>query len=267
MQPQRNHGPAGSWERVREDVASRGTAVVWSPVEDWLPSDVAAPGVVAALGPDHRRVDQMGLPQMRERFVASRLFLKSAAGAVLGVSPEDLELAYKPGGRPYLRGIDQLDISLSHTEELLVVGLTRHRRIGVDTEFKDRRMLALGTERQVCTPYELEALAAIEEEHRNRELVRLWTLKEAYSKAIGQGLRFRFCEFGFTAPDEQVQLQRPDGSPGTGWEWAFHSWTVADRYTVSAAVHDPGFSGARTAGPLAGLLPALSAPVQSSRSH
>ncbi|MEV2255283.1 4'-phosphopantetheinyl transferase superfamily protein [Streptomyces sp. NPDC050147] len=267
MQPLHNHGPADSWERARRDIACHGTAVIWSPVKNWLPPDLADPDLVAALGPDHRRVAQMALPQLRERFVASRLFLKSAAGAVLGVSLEDLELAYKPGGRPYLRGIDQLDISLSHTEELLVVGLTRHRRVGVDTEFKDRQMLALGTERQVCTPYELQALAGIEEEHRNGELVRLWTLKEAYSKAIGQGLRFRFCEFGFTARDEQVQLQRPDGSPGTGGEWAFYSWIVADRYTVSAAVHDPGLSGARTAGPGAGLLPALSAPVQNSRSH
>jgi 4'-phosphopantetheinyl transferase len=243
--------------------------VVYATVEDWLPSDPDSPLLAADLGPDHRRLRRMPPSQNRDRFVASRLLLKSAASAVLGTLPRELELAYKPGGRPHLRGIDQLDVSLSHTEGLLVVGLTRFGRIGVDTEQADRRMLDLGTELQVCTPYELQALELVPQEHRNRELVRLWTLKEAYSKAIGQGLRFRFTEFGFGPSDEQVRMLRPDGTPGTGWEWSFRSWLVEDSYTVSAAVYDPGFGGRNETGTGTGadgelpLLPVLTDPRSS----
>ncbi|MFK8849738.1 4'-phosphopantetheinyl transferase family protein [Streptomyces sp. Ac-502] len=232
-----------SWQPVRRELRSTGASVVYGAVADWLPADLGDPRLAAALGQDHARLRHLTRPQVRRRFVASRLLLKTAAGAVLGAAPEELDLAYKPGGRPYLRGIDQLDVSLSHTEELLVVGLTRHSRIGVDVEHAERRMLGLGTERQVCTPYELEALRRVAEDRRNGELVRLWTLKEAYSKAIGQGLRFRFTEFGFGARGGRIRLLRPDGSPGVGAEWDFGSWRVAGRFTVSAAVHDPGFGG------------------------
>ncbi|MFH8349829.1 4'-phosphopantetheinyl transferase family protein [Streptomyces sp. NPDC018045] len=235
-----------AWQSVRREIRSTGASVVYATVADWLPADLGDRGLAAALGRDHERLQRMSRPRARSRFVASRLLLKSAAGAVLGAAPEELDLAYKPGGRPYLRGIEQLDVSLSHTGELLVVGLTRHSRIGVDVEHSDRPMLGLGTERRVCTPYELAALHRMAEDRRNGELVRLWTLKEAYSKAIGQGLRLRFTEFGFGVRGGRVRLLRPDGSPGVGAEWGFRSWRVPGRFTVSAAVHDPGFG----AGPL-----------------
>lgn len=71
--------------------------------------------------------------------------------------------------------------------------------------------------------------------------MRLWTLKEAYSKAIGQGIRFRFTEFGFGPQDRNVQVLRPDGAPGTGDEWTFHTCLVDRAYTVSVALFDAGF--------------------------
>ncbi|EMF30187.1 4'-phosphopantetheinyl transferase family protein [Streptomyces pseudogriseolus] len=265
MRPLRNRGPADSWLPVRREIAVSGTAVVYAAVADWLPDDLERPEVAAALGRDHRRLLEMTHAQGRSRFVTSRLLLKSAAAAVLGTTPGELELAYKLGGRPHLRGVDQLDVSLSHTEELLVVGLTRTGRVGVDAENADRRMLGLGTERQVCTPHELEALHRVPEERRNRELVRLWTLKEAYSKAIGQGLRFRFTEFGFAPEDQRAQMLRPDGTPGAGWEWSFHSWLTEESYTISAAVHDPGFGGRIPATAARPLLPAVPDPRLSGR--
>ncbi|WP_338108376.1 4'-phosphopantetheinyl transferase superfamily protein [Streptomyces albus] len=239
--PVRMRGPQGPWDQVREAVERHGSVVVHARLDDWLPANLDDPGLRPLLGRDHARFRAMTHPQVRSRFVASRLLLKHVACAVIEAAPETVELAYKPGGRPYLRGLDQIDISLSHTENLLLVGLTRRGWIGVDAEAKDRPMLGLGTENQVCTPYERRTLAQIAEERRNAALVRLWTLKEAYSKAIGQGMRFRFTEFGFGPQDRDVQVLRPDGSPGTGEEWTFHTCLVDRAYTVSVALFDAGF--------------------------
>jgi 4'-phosphopantetheinyl transferase len=164
MLPLRQHGPADTWEAVRRGLAACGSAVVYAELADWLPTDLTAQGLRPLLGREDRvRLEKISHPQIRKRFAASRVFLRSAACAVLELPRQAVELAYKPGGRPYLRGMDQVDISLSHTDTLLLVGLTERGRIGVDVELTSRQMLGLGTEKQICTPWELTALEQVPE--------------------------------------------------------------------------------------------------------
>ncbi|MBT2546198.1 4'-phosphopantetheinyl transferase superfamily protein [Streptomyces sp. ISL-44] len=234
--------PGGdSWDRVREDLATHGTALVYARLKDLEPVLPTGDGLRELLGRDWTRFLDLTHADVRGRYIASRMLLKYAAGAVLASEPADLELAYGPTGRPYLRGCDQIDISLSHTEDLLLVGLTTCGLIGVDAERADREMYGSGLGRHICTPYELVLLSGMPEEERNGALVRLWTLKEAYSKAIGQGMQFRFTEFGFGPDGRPVRVQRPDGTAGTGDEWIFRTFPLADGYVVSAAVYDAGF--------------------------
>ncbi|WP_052441453.1 4'-phosphopantetheinyl transferase family protein [Streptacidiphilus anmyonensis] len=239
--PIRLTGPEGPWHRFAKAFREHGVAMVHARLADWVPEDLDDPGLALALGRDYARFRDMRHRPVRERFAASRSLLHWVAGQAMDAPPETVEIAYKPGGRPYLRGCDQIDISLSHTDELLLVGITRRGWIGVDAELSDRPMLSPGIERQVCTAYERAMLADVEEDDRNHEMVRLWTLKEAYSKAIGQGLRFRFNEFGFGPAGRPLQVLRPDGSPGTGDEWVLDSCTIDGRYTVSWALYDAGF--------------------------
>jgi 4'-phosphopantetheinyl transferase len=239
--PIRLVGPEGPWHRYLQALNERGRALVHARLDDWVPADLDDPGLERSLGQDWARYRDMRHLQVKRRFAASRLLIKQVAGQAIQAPPDSVELAYKPGGRPYLRGCDQIDISLSHTEDLLLVGTSRRGWIGVDAELADRWMLTPGIERQVCTPYERIMLAQVAEPERNREMVRLWTLKEAYSKAIGQGLRFRFNEFGFGSAGKPLRVLRPDGSPGTGDEWELGTCRIDERYTVSWAAYDAGF--------------------------
>jgi 4'-phosphopantetheinyl transferase len=262
-------GPAGPWDAVRGRLADSGGVLVYGRLTDWLPSDPDDVRLRLLLGRDWARAQRMAHRQIRSRFVAARLLLKYAAAEVIETRPELLDLAYKPGGRPYLRGCDQVDVSLSHTDTVMVVGITRRGRIGVDVELADRQMAGTGTEDQACTPYELAMLNAMSENRRNGALVRLWTLKEAYSKAIGQGLRFQFTEFGFRLGDPRAQVLRPDGSPGTGDEWTFGTCVVDRRYTVSVALFDAGFGDTvdTAAGTMLdpGMFEAMTGPRRSAR--
>ncbi|GAA2382229.1 hypothetical protein GCM10010420_00060 [Streptomyces glaucosporus] len=233
-------GPAGPWERVRGELSRTGTVVVAGRLPDWrfLGGEAELPPL---LGRDWRRYQVLSHPLTRERFAASRILLRHVVAAVIDTAADQVDLAYQPGGRPYVRGCDQIDVSLSHTEEMVVVGVTRKGRIGVDVELVDRRMAGTGSESQAYTPYELARLDADGADARNDTLVRLWTLKEAYSKALGQGLRFRFTEFGFALDAGRARLVRPDGTPVDGTGWAFGTHGVDGRYVVSAAVYDAGF--------------------------
>ncbi|WP_461011837.1 4'-phosphopantetheinyl transferase family protein [Streptomyces capparidis] len=238
-------GPLGPWQQVRSDLERYGWAVVHSEVDAWLPRLPDGPAVRRLLGRDWERYTRMRNPRMRARFAATRSLLKHAVGVAVEAPPHTVELGYSAFGRPYPRGLDQVDVSLSHTGDFLLLGLTTRGRIGVDAEEADRPLLDKGTARHICTPHEIQALARMPVGQRNRGAVRLWTLKEAYSKAIGQGLRFRFTEFGFGGDGQPVGVRRPDGTPGTGSEWTFATYLLQERFRASVALYDAGFGAPR----------------------
>lgn len=233
--------PDSPWEQVHDELVRFGSVLVYGRMPGWRP-DADADELRLLLGRDWARYQKLGRADMRERFLASRLFLRHTAAAAVQTLPQLVDLAYLPGGRPYVRGLDQIDISLSHTDETMVVGVTRRGRIGVDVERADRRLAHTGSEAQACTPFEKHHLDQGGDSVRNDTMVRLWTLKEAYSKALGQGLRFRFTEFGFALHGASgARLVCPDGTAAGDDGWTFATFPVGAHHVMSVAVLDTGF--------------------------
>jgi 4'-phosphopantetheinyl transferase len=233
--------PAGPWQGVRENLSQLGNALVYTTWTEWLPSVLTNPRLRDLLGSDWSRYRRTPDAAVRHRFAAARLLIKYTAAAALDTPPEYLDLAYRLGGRPYLRGFDQIEVSLTHTGDVMAVALSRTGRIGVDVEFADRLVRLDLLQARILTPAEAAELAGLPEREQAAYLLRLWTLKEAYSKALGQGLRLGFKEFGFSRGG---RLRAPDGSAATRGEWGFATHSVLDRYLLSAACHDAGLSPA-----------------------
>lgn len=234
-------GPSADWSRVRADLDRHGAAVLWARQGDWRPERAGVPRLRVLLGHDWERYLELTHPGVRTRFASSRVLLKFAAAAALGAPPQSVELGYGLTGRPFLRGYDGVHISLSHTDDLLLVGLAAGGVIGVDAEPGDRVLYGPGLGRHVCTPYEVERIEAMPAAERNPAVLRLWTLKEAYTKAMGLGMLFRFTDFGFSPDRAPTEVLRPDGVPCTVGAWAFHTLSIGDRYTLAVAVGDAGF--------------------------
>lgn len=116
------------------------------------------------LGRDWSRYLDIAHPHIRTRFAAVRSFLKYAVGTLLDAETSELELSYGPTGRPYLRGFEGLDISLGHTSDLLLLGLTECGLIGVDVQRTDQELYNKGMAQYVCTPYETVSLAGLPEQ-------------------------------------------------------------------------------------------------------
>ncbi|MFD0023809.1 4'-phosphopantetheinyl transferase family protein [Streptomyces sp. NPDC058382] len=234
-------GPESHWSRVRQSMAWYGHVVVHAHLRDWLPATLADPQLRPLLGvTDWQRLNTLQDAEARGRFAASRLLVKYTAGAALQTPPETVELASKAGGRPFLRGCDQIEVSLSHTRDLLVVGLNRRGRVGVDTELADRRIQYSAVQRHLCTPAERRWLGTLAPGEQQRGLVRTWTLKEAYTKALGQGMRMGFNQFGFDP--EATVLLTPQGEPASHGEWAFSTFELDGGYLVGVACQDTGLT-------------------------
>ncbi|MFF3325075.1 4'-phosphopantetheinyl transferase family protein [Streptomyces sp. NPDC002889] len=223
---------SGDWDAVRENVRRHGYAVCHGRLADWASAPCASAREL--LGADWSRYQATREPRSRARLFGSRLLLRQAVAAAGGADPAGVVLERDARGRPGVREPAGFDGAISHTAGLLLVGVARGFRIGVDVEEEDRSLLTPGLPEKVCHTRELAALRLLPYAERNRMLVRLWTLKEAYAKALGVGL-------GLDFPSVHFQPRRV-GRDTTVWrcsaapDWHFQSGVVARHFVVAAAV-------------------------------
>ncbi|MEE1758267.1 MULTISPECIES: type I polyketide synthase [unclassified Streptomyces] len=229
----RADGPGGDWTGgVRAALDDGRVVVLYGSVEEWAVPE--GPGLRALLGGEYARWAGRRAGA-RQRFAAARQLMKHAVGTALGVRPLDLELARCPGGRPYVRGYDRLCLSLTHTGDTLVLALGTGGRLGVDTENTGRPVRADALARLMCTRDEAAGLAALPEAGRARVALRLWTLKEAYTKALGVGTRLPFRDFGFALHGDRAELRDAGGRPVQPAEWTFTTHWLDTGHVVSTA--------------------------------
>ncbi|KAK0584792.1 hypothetical protein LWI29_018744 [Acer saccharum] len=83
-----------------------------------------------------------------------------------------------------------LHFNISHTSSLVACGVTVDMPIGIDVEEKQRRINnnILAFAKRYFSPEEVKILSAISNpDLQHQEFIKLWTLKEAYVKALGRG--------------------------------------------------------------------------------
>ena len=142
------------------------------------------------------RADRFGTPALRARWIAGRAALRRLLGAALGVDPAAVPLRRGIRGRPEVAAEHALDFNVSHTDNVALIGIAAGlppgTRIGVDVEREDRAVNADGLARKFMSARERAAMAPLDEEARRRQFLRLWTCKEAMSKATGDALSAPF---------------------------------------------------------------------------
>jgi 4'-phosphopantetheinyl transferase len=127
----------------------------------------------------------------RWRYVAGRAALRELASDLLGISPDEIEIRSDQRGRPHIDPVEA-DVSISHTGDLVIVAMAVGALVGVDIERRDRAPLPPW--RLWLSAAEATTVGAAAPRARDRLLLRLWTAKEATSKALGYGTALSFRE-------------------------------------------------------------------------
>lgn len=152
----------------------------------------------------------------RRLYLTAHAAVRHALSAVRPeVAPRDWAFGRERGGRPYAVGAGRWDFNLSHTRGRVACLVAPGLRCGVDVEAVSARVAALGS--AVFAPAEL---ARLQGPGSATEATVLWTLKEAYAKARGLGLRLPFarCEFAVRGVSARL-VAGPDGHVG---RYRFH---------------------------------------------
>lgn len=127
---------------------------------------------------------------LQSRYRRCRGVLRFILGQYLNQPPKSLAFTYNTYGKPALtRDESQLHFNVSHCDDLALLAITS-RAVGVDIESYDRPNTKTTTLLDmVCHPEEKQALIALPAAEQETAFYRLWTQKEAYCKALGEGLQ------------------------------------------------------------------------------
>jgi 4'-phosphopantetheinyl transferase len=165
----------------------------------------------------------------RRRYLITRALVRTVLSRYVSIHPREWVFSANAYGRPDIANAQARDVSLSfnltHTLGLIVLGVSRHRALGVDAENVRARDASVDVAGRYFAPQEVAALAAAPPHERVYRFFEYWTFKEAYIKARGVGLSLPLDKFSFHYPDEravEIAIHPECGDDAARWQfWQF----------------------------------------------
>jgi len=153
------------------------------------------------LSPDETiRAQRFYFDRDRNMYAIAHGALREILSCYLHQLPEAIQVSYTEKNKPYIDGSNiQFNLSHSHKLAVIVVGLTT--TLGIDVEYLGNENLdELHIAKRFFSEEEYCQLIALPSEQQHHAFLETWTRKEAFIKAVGDGLNFPLQEFVVNVP-------------------------------------------------------------------
>ncbi|GAB4550424.1 MAG: 4'-phosphopantetheinyl transferase superfamily protein [Pleurocapsa sp.] len=176
----------------------------------------------------------------KTRFIAARGILRELLANYLQINPLSLEFSYSDRGKPYLASSissRSLQFNLSHSQDYALYGFTRYRPIGVDLEYLREMRDVVKIAERFFSSQEFELIASLSNEEQQTTFFKLWTAKEAYLKATGEGLSGSLDKIAISlTPESRLSLLSVKGDGQAAANWLMTSFIPTTDYVAAVAI-------------------------------
>ena len=209
-----------------------------NPVDVWIiPLDAALPETLVLSADEWQRAQRL-FPVPRHTFLASHDALRRILSAYLNIEPQQLEFQSDAYHKPSIRGDSPLCFNLTHSESVALCAVTEGRPIGVDVE----RVHPIAEMDAIASTHfaqaEYRQFSRLPSQDKEAAFFALWTRKEAFVKAVGQGLLYPLNRFRVplypTRIDQRLAIL--ENEHGTALDWSLFSFCPAPRYMAACVV-------------------------------
>ncbi len=193
---------------------------------------------------DAARAERFRVAERRHAFTRGRLLARHLVARYLGRPEPGVELSVHANGKPFVVTAPDdppLEISLSHSSDVLLVAVSLAGEVGVDAERIDPAIDHQAIARRFFAAEETAAIAACDPREREAAFFRCWTRKEALVKALGDGLARSLAAFAVQVTGEgESPLLRVPPEWDRGDAWRLHDLAPGDGYAGALAVRGTG---------------------------
>ena len=195
----------------------------------------------ALLAPSEReRYDNFGHPRARREYLLARGLARTVLAGYTGVPPQGICFTTDAFGKPLLfaPANDRLHFNLSHSHGVVGCAVALDRQVGIDIEDGSRAVEFLELAERYFAAAEFAHLRKLQGAELQTAFFAIWTLKEAFVKAIGLGLRFPLETFSFEL--EGIRLVRFHPPPTLPGKWRFEQFRPNATHLGALAVECNG---------------------------
>jgi 4'-phosphopantetheinyl transferase len=187
-------------------------------------------------------MNRLSFGRHRHQFLLTRALIRSCLSRYFSLEPGEWHFVKGAYGRPEIlhpHGTLPIRFSLSHTNGLIMCGISSECEIGVDVEDVNRQTRTdLNSLSRYFSEREINDLSKLPRQQQKHRFFDYWTLKESYIKARGMGLAIPLDKFSFRFEDDKlsgfsVATELEDDAAN----WQFWRIAVTERYRVAVAIN------------------------------
>ncbi|RYY74267.1 MAG: 4'-phosphopantetheinyl transferase superfamily protein [Gammaproteobacteria bacterium] len=168
----------------------------------------------------------------RHHFMATRVLLRKTLSRYTRLNAERLLFSRGLQGKPFLANSPvPLYFNLSHSRNFAALAVSSLGDVGIDIENTRQRDYLKIVER-FFHPDEHKQLLECDETKREQLFYKMWTLKEAFFKALGTGISTGLDKARFYFDNNNITAQFSDDLPQGKSCWKFHQTIL--RHTVTS---------------------------------
>ncbi len=186
------------------------------------------------------RANRFHFEKDRHHFIAARGALRVILGNYLNIQPRNLNFTYNTHGKPRIANeLDQnhVNFNLSHSHGIALYAVTLGREVGIDIERVRTNLSFEKIAKRFFSPLEFQTLMALPLSERVAGFFNCWTRKEAYIKAIGEGLSIPLDQFDVTLnPNDEAKIISTKGDSILAARWSLYALIPAPGYVGALAV-------------------------------
>jgi 4'-phosphopantetheinyl transferase len=181
----------------------------------------------------------------RLRYLVTRALVRTVLSRYLPIHPRDWMFSTNAYGCPQIANAEAkeecISFNISHTHSLIVLGVTRHRALGVDVENVEAREALLDIADRFFAPQEVTALNAVPMAQQQYRFFEYWTFKESYIKARRMGLSLPLNKFSFHySHDQSVEIAIDPELADDATRWQFWQFRPRSEYLLAICAERVG---------------------------
>ena len=168
-------------------------------------------------------------------YTAGKLMARNMIAELFSKQPQEIRFRIDEYDRPHLSypSAKNFDFNLSHSGDWVVLA-SSDGRVGIDVELI--KPIDLGIARECFHDKEIEHLHG-DPEKKLENFYKIWTLKESFIKAIGEGLSYPLKSFYFEFFDESINFISL--RPTSGWSFIHPAFAHGYRLSICTQGDNP----------------------------